>query len=210
MLVTVVIPAFNEENYLGGVLEPLKSIPEITQIIVVSDGSTDGTVQVARNWGVEVIDLPQNLGKGGAMSMGVKTAREDIILFLDADLIGLKVEHVQSLIYPVLNNEADMTVGVFGGGRLATDVAQLIAPFLSGQRCIKKYWLEQIANLESMRFGVETAITQFAYENNLRIMEVELPAMSHVMKEEKLGFVKGFAYRLKMYWEIAKNVRLGG
>ncbi len=210
MSVTVVIPAFNEENYLGGVLEPIKAIPEVSQIIVVSDGSTDGTVQVARNWGVEVIDLPENIGKGGAMSIGVKEAREDIILFLDADLIGLKGQHVQSLIYPVINDEADMTVGIFEKGRLATDVAQLIAPFLSGQRCMRKHWIERIANLEFMRFGVETAITQFAYNNNLRIKEVELPAMSHVMKEEKLGFVKGFAYRLKMYWEIAKNVRLGG
>lgn len=207
MSVTAIIPAYNEEKYLDGVLLPLKKIPEISQIIVVSDGSTDNTAQVASDLGVQVIDLEKNVGKGGAMAAGLKEAAAEIILYLDADLIGLTPEHIRSLILPVLTEQADMTIGIFGKGRLATDVAQIIAPFLSGQRCLRKKWLMGI-ELENYRFGVETALTQYAHQQKLRIQEVELADMSHVMKEEKLGLVKGFAYRMKMYWEIAKSVRL--
>lgn len=210
MSVTAVIPAYNEEKYLGAVIRPLREVAEISQIIVVSDGSTDNTVQEALKEGVQVIDLPKNLGKGGAMAVGIQAAREEIILFLDADLIGLTPAHVRTIITPVIQAEADMTVGIFEGGRLRTDMAQVIAPFLSGQRCLKKKWLIKFQELADSRFGVEVALTNFANEHNLRVRPVLLPDMSHVMKEEKLGIVRGFAYRMKMYWEIAKKVRLGG
>ena len=210
MTVTVVIPAFNEERYLGGVLDPLVEIAEISQIIVVSDGSTDNTVAVAQAYNVEVIALSENIGKGGAMAIGLKRAQEEVVLFLDADLIGLSHHHVQQMIQPVVTGKADMTIGIFEGGRLATDMAQVIAPYLSGQRCVKKKWAEQIRDFEKSGFGAEAALTQFAIENDLIVEEVTLADMSHVMKEEKLGLVRGFAYRMKMYWEIAKNVRIGG
>lgn len=210
MSITAIIPAYNEGKYIGGVLTVLVNISAITQIIVVSDGSTDGTVAEAALFGVEAIQLPENIGKGGAMAVGLKRARNGIILFLDADLIGLNQNHVLDLILPVLNNQADMTVGVFENGRLATDMAQHIAPFLSGQRCLRKEWLAQLNDLKDAGFAVETALTQYAYQHNLRVAQVNLAALSHVMKEEKLGLFKGFAYRMKMYWEIAKNARMGG
>lgn len=210
MSVTVIIPAYNEEKYLGGVLLPLKEVGEITQIVVVSDGSTDGTVNVALSTGVDVIDLKENLGKGGAMAQGLKSAQEEVILFLDADLIGLTPRHINDLIQPVLNDEADMSIGIFDGGRLVTDMAQVIAPFLSGQRCMKKKWLVQFENMDNTGFGIEAALTAFAEEQGLRISEITLHNMSHVMKEEKHGLVRGFAYRMKMYWEVAKKVRMGG
>lgn len=210
MSVTAVIPAYNEEKYINNVLAPLKEINLISQIIVVSDGSTDGTVTEALKWGVQVIDLPHNVGKGGAMARGVQDALNDVILFLDADLIGLNSVHVINMINPILLARADMTIGVFDGGRIATDMAQVLTPFLSGQRCTRKASLGNMEEWVNVGFGIETFITQYAYSKNQRIQYVNLPEMSHVMKEEKLGFMRGFAYRLKMYWEIAKNVRMGG
>ena len=70
--------------------------------------------------------------------------------------------------------------------------------------------MEQIDNLAISGFGVEIVLNHFAEQNKLPIKIVHLPNMSHVMKEEKLGLVRGFAYRMKMYWEIAKSVRMGG
>ncbi|MCR4440932.1 MAG: glycosyltransferase family 2 protein [Peptococcaceae bacterium] len=209
MCVTVIIPAYNEERYIGGVLAPLCEVEEITQIIVVSDGSTDNTTGEARKKQAEVIELQVNVGKGGAMAAGLKKAKEEVILFMDADLIGLTRQHVIDMIKPVLEDQADMTLGLFEQGRLTTDMAQVIAPFLSGQRCIRKKWLDRFRGWEDAGFGVEAALTLFAQENRLRIKNVYLPALSHVMKEEKLGLLKGFAYRLKMYWEIARKVRSG-
>lgn len=209
MCVTAIIPAYNEERYIGGVLAPLREVKEITQIIVVSDGSTDNTAGEARKQQVEVIELRQNVGKGGAMAVGLKKAKEDVVLFMDADLVGLTRQHVLDMIRPVLAGQADMTLGLFEQGRLTTDMAQFIAPFLSGQRCIRKHLLDGFSGWEDAGFGVEAALTSFAQENSLRVQNVYLPALSHVMKEEKLGLFKGFASRMKMYWEIAKKVRAG-
>jgi len=209
MSVTAIIPAYNEEKYIANVLKVLTEVEEITQIIVVSDGSTDSTVQVALSWDVQVIALHKNIGKGGALTIGVKYALAENVLLLDADLIGLTKQHILDLIKPVLKGQAEMTIGVFENGRLATDMAQLISPYLSGQRCLKKKWLEQIDDLALAGFGVEIILNHFAEQNKLPTVNVQLPNMTHVMKEEKLGLVRGFAYRLKMYWEIAKNARIG-
>ena len=208
MSVTAIIPAYNEEKYIRDVLVPLKKVKEITQIIVVSDGSTDNTVPEAMNQDVLVINLEENLGKGGALSAGLQYLQEEIVLFLDADLIGLTEQHIISLISPVIHGQVDMTVGIFENGRLATDMAQVISPYLSGQRCIRKDWLDQIEDLAVSGFGVEALLTNFANQQKLKVNYVHLPKMSHIMKEEKLGLLKGFAYRIKMYWEIAKNVRI--
>ncbi|MGI6587779.1 MAG: glycosyltransferase family 2 protein [Peptococcia bacterium] len=210
MSVTTIIPAYNEGKYISNVLKSLQNVEEITQIIVVSDGSTDNTVQEALNWGAQVIALQENIGKGGALNIGLQYSLEDIVLFLDADLLGLTEQHILDLISPVINGQAEMTVGIFENGRLVTDMAQVLSPYLSGQRCIKKRCLEQIEDLAISGFGAETVLTHYAQQKKLQTVYVQLPKMSHVMKEEKLGLVKGFAYRMKMYWEIAKKVRMGG
>lgn len=208
MAVTAVIPAYNEEFTVGEIVKVLTTIEEIKEIIVVSDGSEDGTAQVAREAGAQVIELPENMGKGGAMKSGVEAAGFDIILFLDADLIGLTGDHVKSLIEPVLNGEAEMTIGIFEKGRLATDLAQVVAPYLSGQRAVRKELMKAIEDIEDTGFGVEVALTKYAHDHHIKTKEVELLNMTHIMKEEKLGLTKGLAARMKMYWEIARTLGL--
>ncbi len=203
----VIIPAYNEEQTIGKVIEAVKQVPFIAETVVVSDGSTDRTADIARAMDAKVIALEQNLGKGGAMMVGVNNTDADVVLFLDADLIGLQPMHVVDLLLPVVEGRADMTVGIFDHGRLATDLAQFIAPYLSGQRAIKRELFRQISNLEVTRYGVEIAMTRFAKTAGISVAEVELRDMSHVMKEEKMGVVRGFMARLKMYWEIARCVR---
>ncbi|MGI6227932.1 MAG: glycosyltransferase family 2 protein [Peptococcales bacterium] len=207
-MLSVVIPAYNEEKYIGQVLECLIKIPYLTEIIVVNDGSTDNTAQIVKSYSVKLINLTENIGKGGAMLVGAKAALSEYIFFMDADLVGLDEKHISSMVEEI-EEGYDMIVGIFDGGRKTTDLAQVIAPFLSGQRIVKKKHLFQINDLHVSRFGVEVALTKFAAKHNLKVKEVILHDLSHVMKEEKLGLVKGFAYRLKMYWEIAKNVTHG-
>jgi len=207
MSVSAVIPAYNEESTIGEIVRVLAMVPKISQIIVVSDGSTDATADAARMAGADVIELKENMGKGGAMAVGVNACRFDTVLFLDADLIGLTPKHVEDLIDPVIAGETAMTIGIFEKGRLTTDLAQFVAPYLSGQRCLKKELFARMDDLEASRFGVEAALTKYAEEQHISTKEVELAGMSHIMKEEKLGLAKGLAARMKMYWEIAKVVK---
>ncbi|MDK2895926.1 MAG: hypothetical protein PWP04_46 [Candidatus Atribacteria bacterium] len=202
--ITAIIAAYNEEKTIGPIIDTLKKTPLIDQIIVVSDGSTDKTVQIARNRGVDVVELSQNVGKGGALYRGMEYIQADVVLLLDADLVDLTENHVVSLVQPVLSNRADVSIGVFEKGRFATDFAQKIAPFLSGQRAIRADILLNISSIELARFGVETAINKYVKKMGIKVEVVSLPGLTHLMKEEKMGIVKGLKERVKMYWEILK------
>lgn len=205
MKITAIIPAYNEEKTLGNVIEVLQQCRVVNSIIVVSDGSTDSTVKVALDFdGLTVIELLENRGKGGAIKAGLDHTDAGVLLFLDADLIGLNEQHVNDLLMPVIENEVAMTIGVFEKGRMATDIAQKMAPFLSGQRGVCRDLLENISDLDLSRFGMEVALHQYVEENNIPVVQVNLHDLSHVMKEEKLGFWRGMAARGKMYWEILR------
>ncbi|MDW7650599.1 MAG: glycosyltransferase family 2 protein [Bacillota bacterium] len=204
MRTIAIIPAFNEEKTIGGVLSVLVRAPQIDEIIVVNDGSDDRTSDVAKQFRVTLVDLEENRGKGGAIKAGLDRSGADVVLFLDADLIGLRPRHVEQLLHPVLSGGFAMSVGLFENGRVATDLAQKVAPYLSGQRAVRRDLLEMVNDLDITRFGVEVAITRLVDAQDLPVQEVYLQDLTHVTKEEKLGVFKGFAARMKMYWEIVR------
>jgi glycosyltransferase involved in cell wall biosynthesis len=207
MDIAVVIPAYNEERSIADVIAAVKKADIISKIIVVSDGSSDNTAYIAESMGADVISLERNIGKGGAMKAGFDSCAADVILFLDADLIGLTYHYVLSLLKPIVDNKADMSIGIFKDGRLITDMAQKVTPFLSGQRAVKRSVLEKLHHMDIAKFGIEVALTKYAIRNNIKIEHVILREMSHYTKEEKLGFVKGIYARLKMYYDIFKCMK---
>ncbi len=205
MRISVIIPAYNEAKTIGDVLSVVTICRLIDEVVVVSDGSTDETVPIARKFrDVKVVELRENRGKGGAMKAGLDQTRHEIILFLDADLMGLKEVHITALLEPILKGEAVMSLGLFEKGRVATDLAQKVAPYLTGQRALQRDLLAHISDLDLSRFGVEVALHRYVEDNNLTVALVNLPDLSHLMKEEKLGLWKGLAARGKMYWEIIR------
>lgn len=208
MKVAAIVPAYNEEATISNVLRTLIRSPLVNEVIVVSDGSKDRTAEISRRCGAKVVELEENVGKGGAMKIGTLHTNADVYLFIDADLVGLKNQHISELLEPVLLGTAEMTVGVFEQGRLATDLAQKIAPFLSGQRAITKELFNNIPDLENSRFGVEMALSRYADKHHTSVTRVPLFDLYQVMKEEKRGFFRGFIMRIKMYWEILRTVRL--
>lgn len=206
MTISAMIPAFNEEKSIGNVLSVLKSCKKIDEIIVINDGSEDKTSDIAKTYGVNVIDLEHNIGKGGAICKGLEVSKGDIILILDADLIGLKHNHIYDMINPIIFENVDMTIGIFTNGRITTDIAQKFAPFLSGQRAIKRHVLNEVKNLEITRYGFEIALTRYCDKHKVIVKEVPLTNLTHIMKEEKIGFYRGVKARFKMYWEIVKSI----
>ena len=203
--VAAIIPAFNEEHRIAVVLNAVLAAGIVSAVIVVNDGSTDGTAAAASAVpGVEVLTLPKNRGKGGAMRAGALHADAEVLLFFDADLIGLKPRHVQDLLAPVCAGDAAMTMGIFRGGRLWTDMAQFFAPAITGQRAIRRDIFLQIPNLESVGYGIELAINDYVHRQGLVRRDVTLRGVTHPMKEEKLGWAKGAASRMQMYRQMLK------
>ncbi len=209
MRIAAVVPAYNEEKRIGRVIETLRSIPEIDQIVVVNDGSTDETARVASGYCPDIVfvDLPVNRGKGGAMLQGARAAQDaEVVLFLDGDLIGLSCDHVRALAAPVVSGDADMSVGQFRGGRGLTDLAQLLMPYISGQRAIRRSLFLEVPDLEQVGYGIEMAITTYVKSRRGTVEMVTLRGVTHPMKEEKLGFIKGARSRLRMYSQMLKFV----
>lgn len=206
MKVAAIVPAYNEEKRISRVLSAILCARLVDEVIVVSDGSSDRTAEVAGSYPrVRVIRLRQNVGKGGAMWTGVRHTDAEVIVFLDADLVGLQPHHVDALVDPVMNG-CDMAVGVFRGGKLWSDAAQAVAPFISGQRAVKRQVIEWIPWLCEVRSGAEVAINHVAKRRKLRMKRVILRGVSHTAKEAKFGLVKGTAHRAKMYAEIGKTL----
>lgn len=199
-----IVPAYDEAETIGSVVDVLVASPLVDEVIVVDDGSTDATAAIAAARGARVVRLESNRGKGAALATGYAGTDAEILMFVDADLIGLRSTHVENLLAPVRSGQAAMAVGVFEGGRIATDLAQVVAPFLSGQRALRRELMETLSDPEQARFGVEVALTQHARRLGATVVEVELPDLTHRMKEEKAGLVRGVWSRMKMYWEIVK------
>ena len=90
MKLSVLIPVYNEERTIDEILRLVTSEPIDKEIVVVDDGSTDGTREMLRAWdgraGVRVILQPRNLGKGRAVRTAIEAARGEILIIQDADL----------------------------------------------------------------------------------------------------------------------------
>lgn len=206
----VVIPAWNEEIDLGLVLDVVSSVEWLAQVIIVDDGSTDNTLAFAQKYAnnfpqLEVNHLAENQGKGAALLAGVRSLRGDIdlVIFLDADLVGLSEKHLKIISDPVLNQECEMAVAGFRKGYWRTDLSQWFAPPLSGQRCLVRKEAERaLATLSDSRYGVELGLTYFARRNNLRVDYVIWEGVTHHIKEKKFGLLGGLKIRPAMYQQI--------
>lgn len=198
----VLIPALDEAATIASVVRVARSAA-VGPVLVIDDGSSDGTASAAAAAGAEVLRLDENAGKGGALATGARSRTEAVVVLLDADLTGLATRHVRALARPVLEGRADMTRGVFVGGRWATALAQRMLPVLNGQRALLREGLLAVPGLDDSRYGVEVAIGDHAKAQGWHTLEVPLPGVSQVVKEEKRGVVRGVLIRLRMYAEIA-------
>lgn len=171
-LVSVIIPAFNEEKTVAEVVKVCLKTPEVGEIIVVNDGSRDKTKEKLKAFRgkdkVKAVNLPKNHGKGYAVAQGVKLARYDYLLFLDADLINLQPHYLASLFWPVLANQADMAIAVS---------VSFYSPYyrswpLSGQRCLKKSFLNEkiIKKMEKTGYGLEVFLNELMKEKRVVVI----------------------------------------
>ena len=107
-LISAVIPAFNEEGTVGDIVR--RALNYVDEVVVVDDGSTDGTSEVAADAGAEVVKHRRNIGVLKAVGSGFERARGEILITLDADGQHDPAD-IPRLIEPILNNQADLVMG---------------------------------------------------------------------------------------------------
>lgn len=210
-VVSVIIPAFNEEATVGRTVAALRRLREVGQIVVVDDGSRDGTAAVAGRAGAFVVRLPRNRGKGAALAHGLGFAAGPIISFVDADLGDSAVE-LRRLVRPVFRGAADMAVARLpryarsGGFGLASRVAawgiraltgaKMRAP-LSGQRAMRRELVQALGGIAG-GFGVEVGLTVDALRAGFRVIEVQT-SMRHRLTHRDL---RGFLHRGRQFCDV--------
>jgi glycosyltransferase involved in cell wall biosynthesis len=215
--VVCIVPAYNESGRIGKVLAGLRQVDRLDAILVVDDGSLDSTLSEARTAAqndprVRVLHHESNRGKGSAVLSGLSAAEvAGAIVLLDADLEGFTPLHIQDLIEPVLHDQAEMTVGLFVGGKWTTDMSHHLTPWLSGQRCLRGELLHRIDWHAAEGYGIETALTVAALQDGWRVQRVPMPGVWHPLSEYHRGLGDGIRNRARMYAQIARAwYRAGG
>lgn len=212
MTASVIIPAYQAAAQIADTVRAARFLSGVSEVIVVDDGSRDGTAEDARAAGADhVVILPGNRGKGAALRAGMAVASGETLLFLDADL-GPSAAQAEPLLTPVSSSDPPiMTVAVFprtgrGAGfgvavRLAGAVIRLLSGLtcdapMSGQRGIPSRLARHIGI--APRWGVEVALTVEAAHVGARIEEVELP-LDHAHTGRTL---RGFLHRGRQFRDI--------
>ncbi len=215
MRVAALIPAHNEAVRIASTVAATRAVDGISRVLVIDDGSSDATSEIARQAGAEVLRLEHNVGKGGAMQAGLNLVRDDVdvIVLLDADLGDTACE-AATVLQPVLGGEADMTIAVLprplnsGGFGLVKGLARwgierlgrgfrADAP-LSGQRALTRAAWEASTPFAS-GYGAEVGLTVRALRAGLRVVEVPV-SMTHAATGRDLS---GFAHRGRQFVHVA-------
>ncbi len=213
MKLSVIIPVYNERETIHDIIEAVSATPHRKEIIVVDDGSTDGTddkLGSMQQDGLKVIKHAKNLGKGAALQTGFSHATGDIILIQDADL-EYDPEEYPVLLKPILDGKADVVYGSRFAGQGAHrvlyfwhSVGNRFLTLLSNlftnlnlsdmETCYKVFTKEALAGvvIKEKRFGFEPEITAKMAKKKLRIYEVPISYYGRTYEQgKKIGWKDG-------------------
>ena len=211
--VCAVVPAHDEEDRIAQTILALRAIDDVSEIVVVDDGSRDGTAREAERAGARVIRLGRNAGKGAALARGVAATNAGILLFADADLRS-SANNLRAIVTPVLAGEADLAIaappradGPSGFGLVEGFARWGIARLggrrmdrpLSGQRALRREVIDALRGF-ARGFGVETAFTIDVLRAGYRVIEVPCEITHARTGRDPAGFL----HRGKQGFDIAR------
>jgi glucosyl-3-phosphoglycerate synthase len=203
-MITVIIPALNEEKTIAQVVHLAKNSPKVSEVIVVDDKSMDATVEVARKAGA-VIVTSTKLGKGTSMNDGVLFAKNEIVAFLDADIVTYPDDIIEVLTAPLLQGEADFVKSFFS--RQAGRVTELVAkPLLS---ILNPSFPQFQQPLSGMIAGKKSFFTKCEFEEGYGVDIGILMDMYHlgaVIKEVSIGSIENRMQPLEQLGIMSREV----
>jgi glycosyltransferase involved in cell wall biosynthesis len=211
--VCAIVPAHNESGRIAATIVALRAIDDVSEILVVDDGSRDATATEAEHAGARVIRLGRNAGKGGALERGVAATNAGILLLADADLRS-SAANLRSILAPVIAGEADLAIAAppRDGGPSGFGLVEGFARWgierlagrrmdrpLSGQRAVRRVVLDAVRGF-ARGFGVETAFTVDALRAGYRVIEVPCEITHARTGRDPAGFV----HRGKQGFDVAR------
>jgi len=223
MKLSVIIPVYNEVETILEVIKRVKEAPFEKEIIVVDDGSTDGTAHILEEnrQGLTVLSNEKNSGKGAAIRAALPHVMGDVVIIQDADLEYNPSEYPH-LIAPILEGVADVVYGSrFQGGthrvlyfwhavgnKLITTLSNMLtdlnlSDMETGYKAFRAEVLRGI-KIESNRFGFEPEITAKISKMGCRIYEIPISYWGRDYTEgKKISWKDGIA---ALYWILKYNL----
>jgi len=213
---SVLMPVYNEARTIDEVLRLVSAVPIEKEILVVDDGSVDGTREILAKWdgrgGVRVILHEKNSGKGSAVSTAIREARGEILLIQDADLEYDPAEY-PTLLKPIEAGRADVVYGSrfrgsaenrvqffwhTAGNKMLTLISNVVTNLnlTDMATCYKAFHRRVVPelNLVSKRFGVDAEFTVKVARGGFRIFEVPVSYFGRSMAEgKKIRLRDGFS-----------------
>jgi glycosyltransferase involved in cell wall biosynthesis len=178
----------------------------VREVIVVDDGSTDATADAAAAAGAKVVRRDGSPGsKAHALRAGVDATDAELLLFADADCLGLTAAHLDAVVEPVLAGRAGLSIGAFDYGWFWNPQV-LRWPPLSGQRCLPRWVFDAIPRSKLGGYTVELRIDAVACAHELPIVTRTLRGVTHRTKRQKFGAVEGLRRTGRMYRELLAEV----
>lgn len=215
MIISVVIPVYNEKTTLCEIIRRVEAVDMRKEIVLVDDGSTDGTRDALREYenreGFQVVYHDRNRGKGAALRTGFEKARGEIIIIQDADL-EYNPKDYPVLLEPILDGRADVVFGSrfmggphrvllfwhYFGNRILTTLSNMftninLTDMETGYKVFRKEVLVPI-KLTCDRFGFEPEFTSKIARHRFRIYEVPISYNGRDYSEgKKIGWKDGVA-----------------
>ncbi|WP_102224604.1 glycosyltransferase family 2 protein [Acidimangrovimonas sediminis] len=209
--ISCIIPVHNEAPRVAAVLAAVAGHPDLSEVIVVDDGSTDGTPEVveaaiAGAANTRLIRLSPNRGKTGALSVGIAEAGAPLLMLIDGDLQGLTPAHVAALAAPVRDGRAEMSISLRDN---APKLWHWIGiDYISGERVLPRAVLEEgIAALDRLpKFGFEVHLNSLALGQGARIAVVRWQGVRSPLKGAKMGRWRGIRADARMMGDIFRTV----
>ena len=180
-MVSVIIPAFNEESTIGQKVAEVVGHPLVREVIVVDDGSADTTA---------------------ALEAGVAAASGDVLLFLDADVTGYDHATLTRIIEPVLSGRYEMFVGIRARRTYWLNRALHFFPIIGGERALTRALWESVPAEHKQGFQIEIAMNYCAKQAGKGMGFVLIAGTTHHIKERKYGVLVGLARRAGMIRDV--------
>jgi len=203
-MISVVIPVLNESPTVASVVAFAKRAPGVTEVIVIDDGSIDGTPELASEAGAKVVTSTL-LGKGASMEDGTYAATNEIILFLDGDLSELHEDLVARMTHPLVENKADFVKARFT--RSAGRVTMLTA------RPLLLTFFPELSHFEQPLGGIIAArkslLRRLRFETDYGVdvaLLLDAAATGAVIQQVDIGHIQHDSQTLEVLGDMAKQV----
>jgi glycosyltransferase involved in cell wall biosynthesis len=174
----------------------------VRTVIVVDDGSTDDTAARAEAAGAVVVRRDGSVGsKAHAMEAGVEASGDaEAVLFVDADVLGLTVEHLDAICEPVVARRAAMSLGTFDYGFWNPLVLRF--PPTTGERIVPRWVFDAIPPWKRDGYTIEIMINEVVCEARLPTVARVMRGVTHRTKREKFGPLEGWRRTWRMFWDL--------